>query len=59
MAAPRRGRRVSQERLSRKVAKVRREDPSLTPKQAAGKASGILKREDAKKAARSRKRKRS
>lgn len=34
---------VSQEALSRKIEKVRREDPSLTASQAAGKASGILK----------------
>jgi hypothetical protein len=33
---------VSQEKLSRKIAKVRHEDPSLTPRQAAGKAAGIL-----------------
>lgn len=34
---------VSSKKLSRKIATVRREDPSLTSKQAAGKAAGILK----------------
>lgn len=34
---------VSQEALSRKIEIVRREDPSLTRAQAAGKAAGILK----------------
>ncbi len=34
---------VSQKKLSRKIGIVRREDPSLTRRQAAGKAAGILK----------------
>ena len=34
---------VSSKHLSRKIATVRREDPSLTSRQAAGKAAGILK----------------
>lgn len=34
---------VSQERLSRKIAKVRREQPGLTKSQAAGKAAGTLR----------------
>ena len=34
---------VSQKALSAKIAKVRREDPSLTPSQAAVKAAGILR----------------
>lgn len=33
---------VSSSILSRKIAKVKRDDPSLTNRQAAGKASGIL-----------------
>lgn len=34
---------VSQDALSRKIEKVRKEDPKLTARQAAGKAAGILK----------------
>ncbi len=34
---------ISQKKLSRKIAKVRRDDPSLTTKQAVGKAAGILR----------------
>lgn len=34
---------VSSEALSRKIAVVKRENPSLTSRQAAGKAAGILK----------------
>jgi hypothetical protein len=34
---------VSQKKLSRKIAKVRRDSPGLTRRQAAGKASGILR----------------
>ena len=34
---------VSAETLSAKIEKVRREDPSLTGEQAAGKAAGILR----------------
>lgn len=34
---------VSPSTLSRKIAKVREEDPSLTSAQAAGKAAGILR----------------
>ena len=34
---------VSARRLSRKIELVQREDPSLTPRQAAGKAAGILR----------------
>jgi len=34
---------VSRNKLSRKVAKIRREDPSLTIRQAVGKAAGILR----------------
>ncbi len=34
---------ISQKKLSRKIAKVTREDPSLTRAQAAGKAAGILR----------------
>ena len=34
---------VSQRKLSRKIAIVRREDPGLTASQAAGKAAGILR----------------
>ena len=34
---------LSQKKLSRKNAKVRRDDPGLTAKQAVGKAAGILR----------------
>ena len=34
---------VSAKRLSRKIAKVKRDDPELTNRQAAGKAAGTLK----------------
>jgi hypothetical protein len=34
---------VSAERLSKKIQLVRREDPNLTSRQAAGKAAGILR----------------
>ena len=33
---------VSQKRLAKKIQTVKREDPSLTNRQAAGKAAGIL-----------------
>lgn len=33
---------VSRKKLSRKIAKVTRDSPGLTPKQVAGKAAGIL-----------------
>jgi len=46
---------VSAAALSRKIATVKREDPSLTNRQAAGKAAGILRQR--KVAARVRKRK--
>lgn len=36
----------SQQKLSAKVSKVRRDDPSLTEKQAVGKAAGILAGEE-------------
>lgn len=34
---------VSSRRLSRKIALVERDDPSLTPRQVIGKAAGILR----------------
>ena len=40
---------VSQVALSRKIAIVTREDPSFTPRQAAGKAAGILEHRKRKK----------
>jgi len=55
--AERRKRRVfkgSQKRLSRKVAIVRRESPSLTARQAVGKAAGILAHRNKKKRKRKR-----
>ena len=47
----------SKKKLSRKVAKVRREDPSLSAKQAVGKASGILAHKEKKKSKKRRKKK--
>ena len=34
---------IARKKLSRKIAKVRRDDPKLTSRQAVGKAAGILR----------------